>query len=171
MKRLLLLFNLLLLKNCTTVFSAEEPAPKRQKTDSSFTFKTGYFTKIERQEAEAICYDNDIAEYPEKGANQTSPDDAIKCIKIYNDKTFIGFMVFKKKFEDHIWKKIYISHLFISKAYQRQGLGTRCMNFLFKLYPDITTFSLNANEDAITFYQKFGFKKEINSDDNLMIKS
>jgi ribosomal protein S18 acetylase RimI-like enzyme len=55
-----------------------------------------------------------------------------------------------------------IQRLHVLPSYQRQGLGKQLMSEVFSAFPQIKTYELEAekaNEKALLFYEKLGFKK------------
>jgi ribosomal protein S18 acetylase RimI-like enzyme len=51
----------------------------------------------------------------------------------------------------------YIAGLFVSKAYQSQGVGRRLVEFIKQLHPTLTLAVYKQNERAMQFYAKLNF--------------
>lgn len=65
----------------------------------------------------------------------------------------------------HIINEGYISNLAVSKAYQKQGIGSMLMDALFEAAADRQMVGLTlevriSNKPAIALYTKFGFQEE-----------
>jgi ribosomal protein S18 acetylase RimI-like enzyme len=58
---------------------------------------------------------------------------------------------------------LYIGRIFIAPEHFRKGLGTKLMEMIENLYPDVTSFTLDTplwNIRTNSFYQKLGYKIE-----------
>ncbi len=71
-----------------------------------------------------------------------------------NDNQIIAFMTVEQENENHV----YIAQLAVLPAYQRQRVASSLINYLFQLFPNVTTFYgfvRKTNDKAQLFYSKF----------------
>lgn len=52
----------------------------------------------------------------------------------------------------------YIGALFVDPKFQKQRIGSKLVNYVKKLYPELSLKVFTKNVDALRFYQKNGFK-------------
>lgn len=52
----------------------------------------------------------------------------------------------------------YVGALFVDPKYQKQRIGSKLMNYLKNIYPELTLKVFAKNEGALRFYKKNGFK-------------
>lgn len=82
---------------------------------------------------------------------------------VYQDnQKILGFIAFEKMGlkKSHVLKIINIA---VSPEFQKKGIGTELLNHAIKNNPKIKRLELTCyanNKSAISFYKKFGFKKE-----------
>ena len=76
--------------------------------------------------------------------------------KVLSNQKLIGAFWFMKKKEN-----AYLYRLFIEPQYQKNGIGLKIFQFLFKSFPEIQTWELKTpkwNKRTKQFYGKVGFK-------------
>jgi len=52
----------------------------------------------------------------------------------------------------------YVGALFVDPKYQKQRIGSKLMNYVKNIYPELTLKVFTKNEGALRFYKKNGFK-------------
>ena len=52
----------------------------------------------------------------------------------------------------------YIGALFVDPVYQKQKIGSKLVNYVKKIYPELSLKVFIKNSNAVRFYQKNGFK-------------
>ncbi len=52
----------------------------------------------------------------------------------------------------------YVGALFVDPRFQRQKIGAKLINYVKKIYPELSLKVYTKNNDALRFYQKNGFK-------------
>lgn len=81
----------------------------------------------------------------------------LTCYGIMDNKkliAMIGYEQYQKK----------ISYLYVLPEYQRQGLGSKLLDFIVENEADATKVLIRAHENAVAMYEKYGFEK--NGDDS-----
>lgn len=76
----------------------------------------------------------------------------------YRNRLIVGGAVLFKE-----GTNLYIGRIFIDPEHFREGLGTRLMEMIENLYPDVTSFTLDTplwNIRTNSFYQKLGYEME-----------
>lgn len=84
-------------------------------------------------------------------------NDPFEKIYIYEEKTIIGVISVSV-----IYERAEINYIAVKEANRRQGIGSKLLNYVFKLLKNqgVATISLEVdctNEKAIAFYKKNGF--------------
>lgn len=118
----------------------------------------------------ADCYFNSwnsahAGKYPEGSVNNLNVERFINILKKDNDSDRITFVAYDKNnilgFATIDKENAEITHLYILPARQRQGLGSKLLDFSVKQMTGINRVYatlLSINEIGLSFFEKYGFE-------------